>query len=157
MVNWALSLTGIAKEHCCLLYAFTMWLQESPHSYRTKCQQEQGFGECPVQPLRCTEEEAHCPRGETIFWHRNAHRYLSLPCNEPRNEFCHWAQLIVRLRSARNTADGGYPPCQLVACCRGHTMSGRCVALPFPEATGTDLLAMGFSPSSLQHGIFSRV
>ena len=38
MVNRALSLTGIAKERCCLLCAFTMWLQESPHSYRTECE-----------------------------------------------------------------------------------------------------------------------
>ena len=85
VVDWALSFLGIAKAHCCLL--FTRQMQERVQLVQNR-RSEQDLGESPVQPLHCIEEEAHCLLEETVSWHRNAHQYLSLPCNEPRNEFC---------------------------------------------------------------------
>lgn len=76
---------------------------------------EQDLGESPVQPLHCIEEGAQCLPGQTISWHRNAHWSLSLPCNEPRNEFCNWARVMSGYVPQWSIANGGYRPCQLLA------------------------------------------
>lgn len=62
---------------------------------------EQDLGESLGHRLRGTEEEAGCPQGETIVWHRNGLQYLSLLCSKPRNEFFNLAQVIVRVYSPK--------------------------------------------------------
>lgn len=67
---------------------------------------EQDLRGCPGQSPHCTEEETHFSHGQTVFWHRNASQYLSLPCNEPNPKFSNLVQIIVRTGSTEGTVNG---------------------------------------------------
>lgn len=153
MVDWVLGLSVMPEEHCCLLCTFIMWLQESPHRYRTECW-SRALEIIQGNPLDEQRRKLRALMGSL--------RFLAQTCLPNTVFYLEWPQQWV-LWVSTNGQDMlrreallmvMTDPTSVAGCC-GLATIGNWIAIPFPEATGADLLAMGFRFSSLQHEIFN--